>query len=42
MLTLIVTGLLPPEAVPHILEMTLRGFDKLIDSGNLQQLPPTS
>jgi len=39
--TVIVTGLLPPEAVQHILAMALQGLDHLFgDGGRPPQLPP--
>ncbi len=40
MFTVIVTNLLPPEAVQHILAMALHGLDHLFSGGGLPQLPP--
>jgi hypothetical protein len=40
MLTLIVTGLVPPEVVQHLLTMALDGLDHLFGGGGQPRLPP--
>jgi hypothetical protein len=40
MLTLIVTALIPPEVVQHLLTTALDGLDHIFGGGRRPQLPP--